>query len=183
LLIIAVGDGAQAVLSGTSPATVLIPGMVLVGIGVGLMAPSISGAALGAVSPERAGMAGGALNTARQLGLALGVAVFGTITVAAAQRALTGQVGDPHATAQALFGGAGRALVAAAPQEQRTSLDLLLHNAFASGLNTAMVAAGLVSALAAVVVFVLMRTKKPSPERSVGSGTPELPPSVAVPAS
>ncbi len=169
------------VLSGSSSGWVLIPGMVVVGIGVGVMAPAISGAALGAVGPERAGMAGGALNTARQLGLALGVAIFGAVAVNAAQHVLAGRVGDAHATAQGLLGGAGQTLLQAAPASSRAGLEVVLRGAFANGLNSAMLGAGLVAFLAAVAAFVLMRAKKPSPETSSGSDIPELRSSVAVP--
>ncbi|MBW6434413.1 hypothetical protein KZ829_11775 [Actinoplanes hulinensis] len=56
----------------------LIPGLILVGLGVGAVLPVLSSAVLAAVPPERGGMAGGALNTFRQRGFAFGVAVFGS---------------------------------------------------------------------------------------------------------
>ncbi|GIF12771.1 MFS transporter [Actinoplanes teichomyceticus] len=79
LLLIAAGDLMQARLGADSTGKALIPGLIVVGIGVGSVLPSLSSAVLGQVPRERSGMAGGALNTFRQLGFALGVAVFGTI--------------------------------------------------------------------------------------------------------
>ncbi|GLW31852.1 MFS transporter [Actinoplanes regularis] len=79
LLLIAAGDLLQTRLDADSTGAVLIPGLVVVGLGVGCVLPSLSSAVLGEVPRERSGMAGGALNTFRQLGFALGVAVFGTI--------------------------------------------------------------------------------------------------------
>ncbi|NUP36363.1 MAG: MFS transporter, partial [Streptomyces sp.] len=79
LLLVGSGQFCMTALDAGSTASVLAPGMVLVGVGTGLVAPGIAGAALAAVPPERAGMAGGAVNTFRQLGLALGIAVYGTV--------------------------------------------------------------------------------------------------------
>ena len=45
----------------------------------GLVLPVLASAALAAAPPERSGMASGAVNTFRQLGFALGVAVFGAV--------------------------------------------------------------------------------------------------------
>ncbi|MEU9175113.1 MFS transporter [Streptomyces sp. NPDC048420] len=52
---------------------------VPVGIGGGAAVPAMSGAVLGAVEPEYAGVASAELNTARQVGGAVGVALFGTL--------------------------------------------------------------------------------------------------------
>jgi EmrB/QacA subfamily drug resistance transporter len=79
LLLIAAGNLLQAGLDADSTGTDLILGLIVVGVGVGSVLPSLSSAVLGEVPRERSGMAGGALNTFRQLGFALGVAVFGTI--------------------------------------------------------------------------------------------------------
>ncbi|KIF02486.1 multidrug MFS transporter, partial [Streptomyces sp. RSD-27] len=57
----------------------LVPGLALTGVGVGVSMPALAAAAMGAVPPARAGMAGGVLNTSRQLGTALGIAVLGAV--------------------------------------------------------------------------------------------------------
>jgi MFS family permease len=64
--------------------------MVCIGLGAGLSLPPLSSAVMGAVPPERAGMAGGALNSARQLGLAIGVALLGAVFSALAPGGITG---------------------------------------------------------------------------------------------
>jgi predicted MFS family arabinose efflux permease len=79
LLFIVAGDLAQSVVGAGSGGSVIIPGLVLVGLGVGVVLPVLSSAVLAEVPPERSGMAGGALNTFRQLGFAFGVAIFGTL--------------------------------------------------------------------------------------------------------
>ncbi|KAA0941950.1 MFS transporter [Streptomyces apricus] len=79
LLLIAAGNLLQARIGADSTGTVLIPGLIVAGLGVGSVLPANASALLAEVPRERSGMAGGALNTFRQLGLALGVAVFGTV--------------------------------------------------------------------------------------------------------
>lgn len=79
LLLIGGGAALQAQLDARSGGAVLIPGLILTGVGVGAVLPNLASAVLAAVPRERSGMASGALNTFRQLGFALGVAVFGVL--------------------------------------------------------------------------------------------------------
>ncbi|CAM5392639.1 MFS transporter [Streptomyces fumanus] len=145
LLLIGVGQFCMASLDASSTASALVPGLLLVGVGTGLAAPGIAGAALAAVPPERAGMAGGAVNTFRQLGYALGIAVFGTVLTSSMEDRL------PHDAAHALAGGAAGALRGTFPEQA-------LRAAFASGLNAAAVTAGAVAALAGVLVLALAKS-------------------------
>ena len=88
LLLVGIGGFCMAVLDAGSGWPALIPGLALVGVGTGLVSPGLGGAALAAVPPARAGMAGGAVNTFRQLGYALGVAVLGTVLTSRMQDTL-----------------------------------------------------------------------------------------------
>src|SRR5579862_1420817 len=56
---------------------VLLPGFIVMGLGIGLANPTIAGAALRVVDPTRTGMASGISNTCRVGGLAVGVAALG----------------------------------------------------------------------------------------------------------
>jgi EmrB/QacA subfamily drug resistance transporter len=60
----------------------LFAGLAVVGVGVGLATPVLVSAAIDSAPPERAGMAGGAVNTFRQLGLTLGIALLGAVFTA-----------------------------------------------------------------------------------------------------
>jgi EmrB/QacA subfamily drug resistance transporter len=67
---------------GLTPAddwTHLIPGFVLAGVGAGLVNVPLASTAVGVVEPARAGMASGINSTARQVGIATGVAALGAI--------------------------------------------------------------------------------------------------------
>ncbi|MFG3137105.1 MFS transporter [Streptomyces sp. NPDC048211] len=71
---------AQLVLTGNHTEAVdLIPSLILVGLGNGLLLPALMGAALSHVGPQEAGAASGALNTVQQSASSVGVALFGTI--------------------------------------------------------------------------------------------------------
>jgi EmrB/QacA subfamily drug resistance transporter len=73
-----------ALLPGTAPTEVVAAVMVLVGLGGPTVIPPVIAVLLGAVPGHRAGTASGVLNTSRQLGGALAVAVFGALLAAPA---------------------------------------------------------------------------------------------------
>jgi hypothetical protein len=79
MLLVGAGSGLQALVSADSSQWVLLPGLAVVGIGVGLAIPTLTAAAMSAAPPQLGGMVAGTLNTARQLGFALGVAVLGLV--------------------------------------------------------------------------------------------------------
>ncbi|MGB0093041.1 MAG: MFS transporter, partial [Solirubrobacteraceae bacterium] len=65
----------------TSEWTTLLGGFLVAGVGVGLLNPVIADVALSVVPKERSGMAAGINDTFRQVGVAVGVAVWGAIFV------------------------------------------------------------------------------------------------------
>ena len=164
LLLIGAGAALPGLIGIADSWTVLIPGSVLIGLGVGLVAPAVSGAALASVPPERYGMASGALNTFRQLGYAFGVAVLGSVVVARIQQVLTEhQVPQPDAVGRALASGAYRQIVAQVPATARQQAESALHAGYASGLNYAWLIAGVVGVAAGVLVLLTVRTPAPEP--------------------
>jgi DHA2 family methylenomycin A resistance protein-like MFS transporter len=58
---------------------VIVAQLVLLGFGLGLIVPAMTAALLGSVETSRSGIASGTLNTARQAGSVIGVALFGSI--------------------------------------------------------------------------------------------------------
>ncbi len=60
-------------------AWLLIPGLVISGMGLGLLVVPLVNVVISAVPPSEAGNASGIFNTAQQLGGALGIAVLGTL--------------------------------------------------------------------------------------------------------
>jgi hypothetical protein len=66
-------------LEATSPWTVMLPGLLVLGVGIGLSNPAVTYAALGVVPATRSGMASGVSNTFRQVGIAIGIAALGIL--------------------------------------------------------------------------------------------------------
>ena len=54
----------------------ILPGLLMIGVGMGIGFPSLNVGAMGAVAGPEVGLASGILNTARQLGAAIGVAIL-----------------------------------------------------------------------------------------------------------
>ena len=72
----------------------LLPGFLLIGVGIGFSFVPISIAALAGVQPAEAGLASGLINTSQQIGGALGIAALSTIA--------TSQTSDAVASGAAL---------------------------------------------------------------------------------
>ncbi len=62
-----------------APFLVIGPLLTLLGFGAGLVAPPMNAAILASVGPSHAGIGSGVLNASRQIGTALGVAVFASL--------------------------------------------------------------------------------------------------------
>ena len=79
--LVAVGVGLLLMsgLTAGSGWTALLPGFLVAGVGVGLLNPVIADVALSVVPKERSGMAAGINDTFRQVGVAVGVAVWGAV--------------------------------------------------------------------------------------------------------
>ncbi|MEU8968764.1 MFS transporter [Streptomyces monashensis] len=158
LLLIAGGAFTQAHLDASSDWASLLPGLIMVGVGVGLANPAVSNAAMEAAPRDRAGMAAGAANTFRQLGYALGVAVFGTLLVNRTEHVISDHgVPGAHGVAQAATGGGAQSVIGAVPLSERAAAAHVLREAVASGLNTAEITAGSVGLLGALLVLFLVK--------------------------
>ena len=79
LFLVALGCELMTRVHADSGWTVLLPGFVAAGIGVGVVNPVLAGATVAVVPPERSGMATGSSTTFRQVGFATGIAALGSI--------------------------------------------------------------------------------------------------------
>jgi hypothetical protein len=93
--------------------TVLLPGFLIGGVGIGMVNAPLAATAVSTVRVERAGMASGINNTFRQIGIATGIAALGAIFASKTG----GQHGTPaqfvHGLHDILLVGAGVAAVGA----------------------------------------------------------------------
>jgi EmrB/QacA subfamily drug resistance transporter len=158
LLLIGIGGLLLALVDAGGGWTVLLPGLTVLGVGVGICNPTVASAALNAVPRERSGMASGAVNTARQLGFAVGIAVLGTVFTAGAGAVLReAGTADAGSLATALSAGQAPRLLAATDAQTRAALADLLGAAYVDGLRNVFLAAGFAGLLGAVLVVLLVR--------------------------
>lgn len=149
----------RAGIAAQSSWTVLIPGLVVTGLGVGLASPVLVSAALAAVPARRAGMASGAVNTFRQLGYALGIAVLGTLFASHLQRSLasSGAFSNPAAASTQAAQGQAHVLISGAPAGSRAAVSHAIHAAYALSQNDIYLLAGAAAILGGVLVLALVR--------------------------
>ena len=80
LVIVAGGAALLAQASAASVfATGVLPGLVIIGVGVGMVFAPVSVSAMTGIPPQHAGMASGFLMTGHEVGAALGVAVLSAV--------------------------------------------------------------------------------------------------------
>jgi EmrB/QacA subfamily drug resistance transporter len=89
---------------GGSYAADLLPGFLLIGIGLGFSFVPISIAALAGVEPAEAGLASGLINTSQQIGGALGIAALSTIATSRTDDALASGTALPAALVDGFHG-------------------------------------------------------------------------------
>src|SRR5947208_12355892 len=75
----------------------MLPGFILGGLGMAFVMTPMSAAVMGAAPIDKAGVASGVLNTFRQVGVALGIAVMGAILADRAAAAARDGADPPHA--------------------------------------------------------------------------------------
>jgi hypothetical protein len=151
-------------LSAASSWTHLIPGLILAGVGAGLVNPPLASTAVGVVRPERAGMASGINSTFRQVGIATGIAVLGTLF----SHTVTGQV---RATITTVPGMSGRAaqvtgavqsgqtgrLLAHLPARTGQAVALVTRAAYTAGLNQILLVAAIIAFASGLVSLAAIR--------------------------
>jgi EmrB/QacA subfamily drug resistance transporter len=82
----------------------LLPGFLLVGVGLGFSFVPISIAALAGVQPAEAGLASGLFNTTQQIGGALGISILSTIATSRTSNALADGTALPSALVHGFTG-------------------------------------------------------------------------------
>jgi EmrB/QacA subfamily drug resistance transporter len=165
LVLCGAGLVVMAGLSAASGWTHLIAGLVLVGVGSGLVNPALAGTAVGVVQPRQAGMASGMNTTFRQVGIATGIAVFGTLftsritdQIVSGLRA-TPAAGRARGVATAVSQGQGQAAIAALPHGTQRVAGAVVRSAFVSGLNEILLVSGVAALVMAVAAMILIRSK------------------------
>ncbi|WP_246110005.1 hypothetical protein [Saccharopolyspora dendranthemae] len=143
-----IGQGSGLVVVVTGPVLVFRGIMPMLATGVDIV--------IGATPPERTGAASALTETTQELGIALGIAILGSLT-AMVYRAQMGDLpGLPEAAKSTLGGAKASGLPA----------ELLGHaeGAFTDGLRLASVVSAIVLALAATAIGLLLRRAPTDPQ-------------------
>jgi EmrB/QacA subfamily drug resistance transporter len=144
--------------------THLIPGFVIAGFGAGMVNPPLASTAIGVVEPQRSGMASGVNSTFRQVGIAMSIAVQGSIFAAVLKSSLEKHLAStplaPHASQIATAirqGGGGTSSLA--PAQFRGQLVSAIRASFTSGINDLLIFTAVIALVGAVASVTLIRSK------------------------
>jgi EmrB/QacA subfamily drug resistance transporter len=145
--------------------TTLLGGFLVAGAAIGLLNPVIADVAVSVVPKEQSGMASGINDTFRQVGIAVGIAVWGAIFVGrgadkvdalTAGTAPTSPERPRELIEAASTGNLDQALVAVPPQA-RESLSDAAREGFLTGLNDVLMLAALIAFIGAALALWLVR--------------------------
>jgi EmrB/QacA subfamily drug resistance transporter len=145
--------------------TDLLAGLIVTGIGIGLINPTVAAAALGVAPSARSGMASGLNATFRVGGVALGVAALGAVfqdrVHAKVVETLAGTPLAPRSEqlAEAFASGDADAALSSLPQAQRGLLAQAAESSFVSGLDAILLIAAIICLVGAALSLVLVRQR------------------------
>jgi EmrB/QacA subfamily drug resistance transporter len=153
-------------LDATSSWTHLIPGMIVGGIGIGMVNPPLASTAVGVVPPQQAGMASGINSTFRQVGIATGIALLGTLfsnkvktDVVARIASVHGLSGQGQRIATAVQSGEVKQVIAKLPPQARQAVGEITKASFTAGLNLILLVAAIIALVSGVVALATIRSK------------------------
>jgi EmrB/QacA subfamily drug resistance transporter len=168
LLAIASGMAETAAVAGTGTTYLqVLPGLVLIGLGAGLLMPTSTDAVLGSVPAGDAGVGSATNGVSIQVGGALGVAVIGSILSTRYQHHLTASLAGAPLPAGALhtaLGSIGGALDVAEklPAAYGAQVSQAAGTAFMSGLGIAL-AVGACVTVAGLAIALAALPSRPAP--------------------
>jgi EmrB/QacA subfamily drug resistance transporter len=164
LIVIGAGLLLMRGLDAGSAWTHLIPGMIVGGVGVGVVNPPLASTAVGVVPPQRAGMASGINSTFRQVGIATGIALLGTLfsnnvkdEVLARVAAVPGLSRSGPQIAAAVQSGEIRNVIARLPEQARPAVGMITRAAFTTGLNRILLVAAVIALVSGVISLAAIR--------------------------
>jgi EmrB/QacA subfamily drug resistance transporter len=164
LILVGVGLLLMRGLDATSSWTHLIPGMIVSGLAVGLVNPPLASTAVGVVPPQRAGMASGINSTFRQVGIATGIALLGSLfaskvvtDVTAGAAAIPGLSGKGAQIAAAVKAGQAGQVIARLPAQARPAVGLLTRTAFTAGLDQILLIAAIIALASGAISLAAIR--------------------------
>lgn len=160
LLAATVGLSGMTQLTTTTPYLAILPLYVLQGLGMAVSLPAASAVAMASVDRMRSGVASGVLNTTRQVGAALGLAVLGAVGAVAAGHEWAERAPQAPNLREAVIGGQTAMVERALGPGAR---EVAAH-AFVSGTRAAMWVGCAITLAAALLVWFGLRRSTPAPQ-------------------
>jgi EmrB/QacA subfamily drug resistance transporter len=156
LALVAAALGIQSTLTVHSGYGLLLPGFILMGLGMGLVMSPMSTAAMNAVDRTKAGAASGVLSMSRMVGGSVGLAIMGALVAAIGRADLNTSL--PHVPAAVRSQIASALGSGAAPTGHTSSTIVAATNhAFVSALGTGLLVGAVVAAIGAALSLWLIR--------------------------
>jgi EmrB/QacA subfamily drug resistance transporter len=167
----------------SSYAGVLLPGFILMGLGMGLVMSPMSTAAMNAVDRAKAGAASGVLSMSRMVGGSVGLAVMGALVAAIGsselKRSLPFLPASTRARIASALGSGG-----AGPSHGDPRIVRAVQHAYVSALGTGLEVGAAVAIIGALATLVLIRSRaRQVPTLPVAAGAAEAGGELAVSAA
>jgi EmrB/QacA subfamily drug resistance transporter len=165
LALVAVGVFSMTAVKASSSWTVILPGLVLTGIGMGLINPTLASTAVSVVPPWRGGMASGMNSTFREAGTAAGIAVAGTLLQHKVHVSVHNSLAHTplaplsKTATNAISTGGTPELVKRTPIPYKSDILAVAHISYASGLKAIFLLATIIAVIGCVTAFALVRKR------------------------
>ena len=166
LLMVGIGLLLMRGLGVSSQWTHLLPGMIVAGAGIGMVNPPLASTAVGVVQPQQAGMASGINSTFRQVGIATGIALLGSLFSSQVKTSVMHQVatvrglgGSGGQLASAIQGGQAGQAISHLPPALRGPAEIITKTAFTTALDRILLVGAVLAIAAAVICVLTIRSK------------------------
>ena len=150
--------------------------MIVGGVGIGIVNPPLASTAVGVVPTQRAGMASGINSTFRQVGIATGIALLGTLfsnnvrhEVLARVAAVPGLSRSGPQIATAVQSGEIGKVIARLPEHARPAVGMITRAAFTTGLNGILLVAAVIALVSGVISLAAIRGRDFAQQQRPGS--------------
>jgi EmrB/QacA subfamily drug resistance transporter len=177
MLVVALALGIQSRLTVHTGYGLLLPGFILMGLGMGMVMSPMSTAAMNAVDRTKAGVASGVLSMSRMVGGTFGVAIMGALVTAIGKSKIDS--GLPHlaaGTRSAIANGLGAGVTPAG--HASAHVTAVVREAFVSALGTGLTIGAGVTLIGACVAFLFVKhgaSQAPAAEPATTDPEPGIP--------
>jgi MFS family permease len=174
LVILSAALGIQSQITLRTGYGLLLPGFILMGMGIGLVLSPMNTAAMNAVDRRKAGAASGVLSMSRMVGGSVGLSLMGALVTTVGRSKLDSSL--PHVAATVRGKLASALASGSVPTGRQTSPTIVhaTHSAFVSALGVGLSLGAAVTLAGALLAAVLIRpTHSPTQQPTVEEVLPD----------